>query len=307
MDDPRRCVALLGKRRRARIGRDRVEERRVRARKCGQVEGSGGVCVAEGRRSSRLPEEPDRRPGRRVRPRSWFRVEACRREQLRQIGQELQVAQRARFFVDGELSRRPVRRHSGAFDQGHARKQPAGYAERPRREVGQGGVDQLVPEDRLRYRRVVHVDLSQPRLGEAGLRRADEEPLLVWRAVEEHVHRRGVARERGEFAYRAPRYLCLSREQEALVLGLLAGKVQHHVLGPDQAAERRIQARFARLPMEALRLRGEEQGRASAHDQQRRSHAPLRRRPGEERDPRAGARVQERKSQRARVGRIASS
>ena len=80
---------------------------------------------------------------------------------------------------------------------------------------------------------VVGMDLAQPRLGEARLRRPDEATLLLVAPVEEAVHRRRVQGKAGELADGAPRDLRVAREQEPLGLGLLPGKVQREVLGPQ--------------------------------------------------------------------------
>ena len=90
--DAGRCIALLRERGGAPVRGQRIEERRVRSSQRLDVERSAGVCVAKRRRPARLPEEADRGPGRGVRPRPRFRVEAPGSEQPPQVGQELQVA-----------------------------------------------------------------------------------------------------------------------------------------------------------------------------------------------------------------------
>ena len=71
---------------------------------------------------------------------------------------------------------------------------------------------QLVPEDGMRRRCIVGVDLPQPGLGEAGLRGADQPALLFGIPVEEDMDRRPVQREPGELAHRAPRDLRVARQ-----------------------------------------------------------------------------------------------
>ena len=72
----------------------------------------------------------------------------------------MQLAERARLFVPGELAARPVAGDGDALDQRHLRQEPARHAPGPARDLRAGGVQQLVPQDGMRRGSVVGVDLA---------------------------------------------------------------------------------------------------------------------------------------------------
>ena len=104
VDDARRGESLLHERHRPRLWRHAREERRVRRGQGLQVGDAVRVRCAERDWPARLPEEADRRAGGGVGARSRLAVEARRREQAPEIGEELQIVQRPRFLVHGELA-----------------------------------------------------------------------------------------------------------------------------------------------------------------------------------------------------------
>src|SRR5205085_6568719 len=136
------------------------EELRICRRKRIDVERSIRIRLTESRWAARLPQEPDCGSDGDVRACSGLRVEAAAREEPPQVGEEVQVAQRACLLVDGEFAAGPIGRDCGTFDERHARQKSSRDAERPARYVRKGSVRQLVPQDGPRRRTIVRVDLA---------------------------------------------------------------------------------------------------------------------------------------------------